>query len=197
MIYFRQRILPASISLVMFSIISQPLWAETQLPLPTITLNAEQEQQNFANGKLADKANLGALGNQKVIDTPFTVSEYTAKLISDQQAKTVGQVLKNDASIRFTTNQGHLNENFKLRGFDVNHEDMSYNGLFGVAPYGRTPSVFLESVTVLKGPNALIAGVAPTGSVGGVIIANSKRADRDLTQVSASIENWRILSIRF
>ena len=66
---------------------------------------------------------------------------------------------------------------------------MSYNGFYGVAPYGRIPTEFLENVTVLKGPNALVAGVAPTGSVGGVVIANSKRADKELTQVAASFED--------
>ena len=184
---FPKSILVKSISLILIGGASQILWADTTLP--TITVEAAAEQQAYANGALKDNADLGALGSKKIIDTPFSVAEYSSKLIEDQQAKTVGDVLQNDASIRVTTNQGHLNENFKLRGFDVNHEDMSYNGFFGVAPYGRMPTAFLESVTVLKGPNALVAGVAPTGSVGGVVIANSKRADKDLTRVSASLED--------
>ncbi|MEG2472641.1 TonB-dependent receptor [Acinetobacter sp.] len=184
---FPKSILVKSISLILIGGASQILWADTTLP--TITVEAAAEQQAYANGALKDNADLGALGSKKIIDTPFSVAEYSSKLIENQQAKTVGDVLQNDASIRVTTNQGHLNENFKLRGFDVNHEDMSYNGFFGVAPYGRMPTAFLESVTVLKGPNALVAGVAPTGSVGGVVIANSKRADKDLTRVSASLED--------
>ena len=54
---------------------------------------------------------------------------------------------------------------------------------------GRIPTDLLESVTVLKGPNALVAGMAPAGSVGGVVIANSKRADQDLTRISTSLED--------
>ncbi|SPL70535.1 Ferrichrome receptor FcuA precursor [Acinetobacter stercoris] len=168
---------------------SQVLWAEETSSLPTIILHAEEDNKKAdATGTYVKQTKLGALGNKEILDTPFSVQSYSQKVIQDQQATTVGDVLKNDAGIRVTTNQGHLNENFKLRGFDVNHEDMSYNGLFGVAPYGRVPTEFLESVTVLKGPNALVAGVAPTGSVGGVIIANSKRADKELTQLSASME---------
>jgi iron complex outermembrane receptor protein len=51
------------------------------------------------------------------------------------------------------------------------------------------PTEFLESVTVLKGPNALVAGVAPTGSVGGIVMGHSKRRDQELTRVSASFQD--------
>lgn len=167
---------------------AQIVWAEDVSMLPAISAEAEEESQADATGTYLQQAKLGALGEKKILNTPFSVQSYSQKTIQDQQATTIGDVLKNDASIRVTTNQGHLNENFKLRGFDVNHEDMSYNGMFGVAPYGRVPTELLESVTVLKGPNALVGGVAPTGSVGGTLIANSKRADKELTQISASME---------
>ncbi len=189
MIFMPKKALVKAISFFMLSGgAAQIVWSEDVSMLPAITAEAEELSQTDATGTYVQQAKLGALGEKKILNTPFSVQSYSQKIIEDQQATTVGDVLKNDAGIRVTTNQGHLNENFKLRGFDVNHEDMSYNGLFGVAPYGRVPTEFLESVTVLKGPNALIAGVAPTGSVGGVIIANSKRADKELTQLSASME---------
>ncbi len=187
--HFSKTILVHSITSAILGVgFAQTLWAEEVTVLPTIVVVAESDT-GFAGGLIADKSRLGPLGEKKLIDTPFTVASYTEKLIEQQQASTIGQVLKNDASIRTTTNQGHLNENFKIRGFDVNHEDMNYNGFFGVAPYGRIPTEFLESVTVLKGPNALVAGLAPTGSVGAVVTANSKRADKNLTRVSTSFED--------
>ena len=187
--HFSKKLLVNSITSAIFGVgCVQTIWANDTTTLPTITVNAEKDK-SFADGRIADKSRLGALGEQAIIDTPFTVTTYTEKLIEQQQASTIGEVLKNDASIRTTTNQGHLNENFKIRGFDVNHEDLNYNGFYGVAPYGRMPTEFLESVTVLKGPNALVAGLAPTGSIGGVVAANSKRADKDLTRVSASLED--------
>ncbi|MBI0396636.1 TonB-dependent receptor [Acinetobacter bereziniae] len=170
----------------------QTALADTEVStLPTIKVAAEkqQEEATFANGALKKNTQLGPLGNKQIIDTPFSINSYSEQLIENQQANTAGEVLKNDASVRTTTNQGHLNENFKIRGFDVNHEDLNYNGFYGVAPYGRMPTEFLESVSVLKGPNALVAGVAPTGSVGGIIIGHSKRADKELTRVSAAYED--------
>lgn len=49
--------------------------------------------------------------------------------------------------------------------------------------------ILLIPVTVLKGPNALVAGMAPAGSVGGVVMAQTKRANQDLTRASASYED--------
>lgn len=186
---FSKKILASSVGLLMMGGgCLQLAFAEEVSVLPALKSEA-QSQQGYADGKLAKAADLGALGNKSTIDTPFTVSTYTEQLIRDQQASTVGEVLENDASIRATTNQGHLNENFQIRGFSVGYDDMAYNGLYAVAPMGRIPTDLLESVTVLKGPNALVAGMAPAGSVGGVVIANSKRADQDLTRISTSLED--------
>ena len=47
------------------------------------------------------------------------VNAYTSQLMHDQQASTLGYVLQNDASVRFTTNSGHLLENFTVRGLEL------------------------------------------------------------------------------
>ena len=58
-----------------------------------------------------------------------------------------------------------------------------------MAPTGRVSTDILSSVTVLKGPSALVAGVSPYGGgQGGVVIANTKRADKELTRVSANYD---------
>ena len=187
---FSKKILTSSIGLLMMGGgCLQLTFAEEVSVLPALKSEAQAQQQNYADGKLAKEAKLGALGNKSVIDTPFSVTTYTAKTISDTQAATVSEVLKNDPSIRETTNSGHLNENVQIRGFSVGFEDYNINGLYGMAPTGRIPTDIIDSVTVLKGPNALVAGMAPAGSVGGVVMAQTKRANQDLTRVSASYED--------
>ncbi|WP_420535129.1 TonB-dependent receptor [Acinetobacter populi] len=182
--------LAIAIKISLFSLaatLSPAIFAEDNVQqLPTIEVEADKD---FANGKIASQSNLGSLGEKSVIDTPFSVTTYTSQLIQDQQASTVAAVLKNDPGIRTITNSGHLNENFTIRGFSSSWEDYNLNGLYGVAPTGRIPTDILGSITLLKGPNALIAGTPPTGTVGGVIMAHTKRADQDLTQVSASYED--------
>ncbi|MEG0488700.1 MAG: TonB-dependent receptor [Acinetobacter sp.] len=186
---FSKKILASSVGLLMMGGgCLQLAFAEEVSVLPALKSEA-QSQQGYADGKLAKAANLGALGNKSAIDTPFSVTTYTAKTMIDSQAATVSEVLKNDPSIRETTNSGHLNENVQIRGFSVGFEDYNINGLYGMAPTGRIPTDIIDSVTVLKGPNALVAGMAPAGSVGGVVMAQTKRANQDLTRVSASYED--------
>jgi len=130
----------------------------------------------YAGGQVAEGARLGLMGNQSVMDTPFNVTSYTSELIKNQQARTLADVMANDPSVRFTTSSGHAYENFRIRGFDVNQNDVAINGMYGLAPMGRTPVEFVERVEVLKGPNALFSGMAPSGAVGGTVNLVTKRA---------------------
>ncbi|MBK1981536.1 TonB-dependent receptor [Achromobacter xylosoxidans] len=154
--------------------------AAPTLPAVTVTANSAQDQDlpaPYAGGQVAQGARLGMMGNQDVMDTPFNVTSYTAELIQNQQARTLADVMANDASVRFTTSSGHAYENFRIRGFDVNQNDVAINGMYGLAPMGRTPLEFVERVEVLKGPNALFSGMAPSGAVGGTINLVPKRAE--------------------
>lgn len=181
----------SAISYIMLHSITSVAWAkELENQLDTITLEAEQNRgATFANGYLAQDSQLGALGNKKILDTPYSIANYQQQLMEDQQASTVAEVLKNDASIRMTTNQGHLYENFQIRGFGVHGDEIALNGLYGMAPVSRVPSEMLQSVSVLKGPNALIAGMAPNGGVGGVINITPKQATEDVTKFTTSFQD--------
>jgi len=190
MYHFSQKKLVRSIAVLMLGIGGSPvLWAEQNTVLPAIQVKVASAQEKFAQGNLESHAELGALGSKEIIDTPFSVTSYSEKLIEDQQNSTVAQVLKNDASIRMTTNQGHLYENFQIRGFGVHGDEIAIDGLYGMAPVSRVPAEMLSSVTVLKGPNALVSGMAPNGGVGGVINIMPKRADQDLTKLSSTLED--------
>jgi len=163
--------------------------------LPAVTVKAETSTPEslpapYAGGQVAKGARLGALGNLDVMDTPFNVTGYTAELIENQGARTIAAVLTNDPAVRFTTSTGHAYENFRIRGFDVGQNDLAINGMFGLAPVGHTPVEMFERVEVLKGPNALFGGMAPSGAVGGVINLVPKRADdAPLSRVSAGVQS--------
>ncbi|WP_054518027.1 TonB-dependent receptor [Achromobacter xylosoxidans] len=166
--------------------------AAPTLPAVTVSANSAQDQDlpaPYAGGQVAQGARLGMMGNQDVMDTPFNVTSYTAELIQNQQARTLADVMANDASVRFTTSSGHAYENFRIRGFDVNQNDVAINGMYGLAPMGRTPLEFVERVEVLKGPNALFSGMAPSGAVGGTINLVPKRAD-DTPNATFGV-NWQ------
>ncbi|WP_179284155.1 TonB-dependent receptor [Bordetella genomosp. 10] len=152
----------------------------------------------YAGGQVARGARLGILGNLDVMDTPFNVTSYTSELIENQQARTLADVLANDPSVRFTTSSGHAYENFRIRGFDVNQNDLALNGMYGLLPVGHTPLEMFERVEVLKGPNALFSGMAPSGAVGGTINLVPKRAGEDpLSRVSVGYQSDSQFGTRF
>ena len=123
----------------------------------------------YAGGQVATGGQLGLLGNRSVMDTPFNQTSYTAKLIQDQQARTIGDVMMNDPSVRLVSNAGSNFDVYHIRGFYYENGDLSLNGLYGMAPYYSTAANFVERVEVLKGPSALLNGMPPAGAVGGSI----------------------------
>ncbi|MBK1679207.1 TonB-dependent receptor [Rhodocyclus tenuis] len=138
----------------------------------------------YAGGQTARGSKLGILGNKDILDTPFATTSYTSELIENQNARTVAEVLSNDPSVRFTTPAGHQVENYYIRGFLVTADNMAMNGMYGVAPYGHIPTEFIERVEILKGPSALLNGMAPKGAVGGTVnIVTKKAGDAPLTRV--------------
>jgi iron complex outermembrane receptor protein len=132
----------------------------------------------YAGGQVARGGQLGVLGNQDIMDVPFSMSSYTEKLIRDQQAETVGDVLLNDSSVRQASGYANQAQVFVIRGLPLNGDDISYNGLYGILPRQIMSTDALERVEVFKGPNAFINGVTPTGSgIGGGVNLQPKRAD--------------------
>lgn len=130
----------------------------------------------YAGGQVARGGRLGLLGNRDLLDTPFSATHYTAQLVEDQQAQTIGDVLVNDPSVRNTYARSAGREEFNIRGFTLFNYDVSFNGLYGVSPRNAASLIGVERVEVLRGPNALLNGMAPAGSVGGGINLVPKRA---------------------
>jgi iron complex outermembrane recepter protein len=127
------------------------------------------------------------LGNRGVMDTPFNQTSYTAKLIQDQQARTIADVLQNDPSVRIKTPNGNGVDGLYIRGFYYDSGDYALNGLYGLAPFYSTNANFIDRVEVLKGPGALLSGMPPAGSIGGSVNLVTKTApDFDITQLTAT-----------
>ena len=63
--------------------------------------------------------------------------------------------------------------------------ELALNGMYGLARDGHVPTEFLERVEVLRGPAALLDGMAPFGAVGGSINLVTKHAgDTPITSIS-------------
>ena len=153
--------------------------------------SAEGLTKPYAGGQVARGGRVGILGNQDMMDTPFSSTAYTNELIQNQQAKSVADVLQNDPTVRIARGFGNFQELYMIRGFNVYSDDMSYNGLYGLLPRQYVAAELLERVEVFRGASAFLNGATPGNSgIGGTINALPKRAANDpLTQVTLGIES--------
>lgn len=164
--------------------------------LPTVTVNANADASveglpaPYAGGQVSRGGRIGILGNQDYMDTPFNNLNFTQELIQNQQARSVGEVLLNDPSVRTTRGFGNFQQAYFIRGFPVFSDDVAYNGLYGLVPRQYLATEFIERVEVFRGANTFISGsgggVTGGGGLGGIINVVPKRATASpITQLTA------------
>lgn len=170
--------------------------AETQTAaLDTIIVLGDGSQVGLLNeyegGQVARGGRAGMLGNVDFMDLPFNATAYTEKLIRDQQAESVADVLQNDPVVRVARGFGNFQELYVIRGFPVYSDDMTYNGVYGILPRQFVAAEMLERVEVFRGANSFLNGAAPGGSgVGGAFNLVPKRAPDDpLTRLTVGYGN--------
>ncbi|MFN4208120.1 MAG: TonB-dependent receptor [Agrobacterium albertimagni] len=152
---------------------------------PPATGTVGQPPEAYAGNQVAKGARLGALGNRSVMETPFSITAYTAKLIRDQQARTVADITLNDPSVRADAPAFSERDSFFIRGFSVVNLDVLYDGLPYIANPRRSYLEGIERVEVLKGPTAFVNG--GIGRVGGTVNLIPKRAgDEPLTRLTTT-----------
>jgi iron complex outermembrane receptor protein len=154
--------------------------AQGETTLPTVTVRSKYEREDLPvrapGNKAASGARLGILGATSIMEAPVHVNAYTRELAEDWSALTLQDVLENDSAVVFTTNKGHLLQNFNLRGLDMTAMDIATNGLYGIAPANSVPVEMFERIEVLRGPNVLLSGMPPLSSVAGTVNMVTKRA---------------------
>lgn len=144
----------------------------------------------YAGGQVATGSRVGLLGNKDFMETPFSAISYTDDFVRNHQAKDIGSVIgATDPSVNVPSKRAII-ETFFIRGFNTSANDITYNGLVGMAPNLRGATELAERVEVLKGPSALLNGMPPDGSVAGSINMVPKRAaDEPLTRLTTSYES--------
>lgn len=167
-------------SLLLFGSAAAAQTAAPVATLPEISVSGDAGgnlERPYAGGQVARGGSLGLLGSQNTMDVPFSTTNYTSALLENQNARTVADVVVNDASVRMSTGSTGFDDTFQIRGFAVSATDVGFNGLYGLVSQNRVPAQLVERVEILKGPGALVNGIAPSGSIGGGINIVSKRAD--------------------
>ncbi|MGO2506097.1 MAG: TonB-dependent receptor [Psychrobacter alimentarius] len=173
--------------------VSQVAWAQTEpntdaqsdpsVVLDTIVVTSSADASAdglppaYEGSQVATGSRVGILGNQDIMDTPFSTASYTNEYIKNQQAQSVGDLLKKDPTVRVARGFGNFQEAYFIRGFVTTSDDTMYNGLYGILPRQYIATELFERVEVQRGASAMLNGVAPSGgNAGGTINLLPKRA---------------------
>ena len=108
--------------------------------------------------------------------------------MQDQQARTVFDALADNPSVRPAGSDLSLMNGsaVKIRGFSAYSANVLYGGLYGMLPYYSTMTEFAERVELLNGPSAMLNGMMPLASNGGMINIVPKRApEQTMIQLTA------------
>ncbi|GAF56742.1 ferrichrome-iron receptor [Psychrobacter sp. JCM 18901] len=122
----------------------------------------------YEGGQVATGSRVGILGNQDIMDTPFSTTSYTNEYIANQQAQSVGDLLKKDPTVRVARGFGNFQEAYFMRGFITTSDDTMYNGLYGILPRQYIATELFERVEVQRGASTMLNGAAPSGGNAGV-----------------------------
>lgn len=188
-LYFKPTLIACALGLA-FPSMAQTSAATTTLGEVVVSASADASAAGltkpYAGGQVARGGRVGILGNQDMMDTPFSGTTYTNKLIQNQQAQSVADVLQNDPTVRMTRGFGNFQETYMVRGFPIYSDDVAYNGLYGLLPRQYVATELIERVELFRGANTFLNGAAPGGSgLGGAVSLLPKRATNEpLTQVT-------------
>jgi iron complex outermembrane receptor protein len=141
-------------------------------PLPRVTTTVEIHADTKDN-YLPETVTAGTLDGASLKETPVSASVVTRGLLSDQDARVLSDVVKNDASIGEDYAPVGYYGDFEIRGFPIDlSTGLQINGMT-IAGEQDVPLENKERVEFLKGIAGVESGVA---SSGGLIDFVTKRA---------------------
>ncbi len=121
---------------------------------------------------LPEAIGVGTLDGASLLETPLSATVVTRDLLSDQNARLLSDVVKNDASIGEDYAPVGYYSDFEIRGFPIDlATGLQINGMT-IAGEQDVPLESKERVEFLKGIAGVESGVA---SAGGLIKYVSKR----------------------
>jgi iron complex outermembrane receptor protein len=167
--------------------------SDKALAAVTVNASADASAQGlspaYAGGQVARGGRVGILGTRDAMETPFSAISYTNELIQDRHARSVGDVLQNDPTVRVARGFGNFQESYFIRGFILGSDDTAYNGLYGLLPRQYIATELFERVEVLRGASSFLNGANPGGGgLGGAINLLPKRAPNEpLSRVSVGV----------
>lgn len=147
---------------------------------------AAEAEETMPGGFVSSKPSVGLLGSQDVMDAPFTVTEFNQKTMKTFASPSdgVNGVLSLHPSVRVLTS--HLYQDIAIRGFRITGHSEYVNGVPGLLGQMNLPHYWVDSVSVISGPNLGVSGTTLSEAVGGTVNYVSKKAERDAVEARLS-----------
>jgi len=134
----------------------------------------------------ARDVNAAALGIKDPLSIPISIQSFSEELIINQRARTLGEVLTNDASVQNTA-IGNVFDFVSLRGFQLDWTNGLRRDGLAVAPFQDVPLENIQRIDVLKGPSSLVSGF---NNPGGTVNYVTKRPTLEaFTEVTAEFRS--------
>lgn len=186
-----QHLLASAIGLAVVSLATPALAAEQgTLQLDKVSVQGEQEAGYKTESVSSPKY------TAPLLDTPQTINVVPQKVIEQQQALSLRQVLSNVSGITFSAGEGGggSGDSINIRGFSAN-ANMQIDGLRDSAQTNRTDTFNIEAVEVIKGPNSVFGGSGTTG--GSINQVTKQPLGRDFTRLGGSLgtDNYHRLTL--
>jgi outer membrane receptor for ferric coprogen and ferric-rhodotorulic acid len=165
---------------------SSPAEEETTLPTVTVTGQSERDPTTEGSGSYAARAaTIGKGGARSLREIPQTVSVITRQQIEDQGLQSVSEALNQTPGL-YAAGQSSLGNNdissgssYKARGFDMAYsvDGMTAGNSSILSTLQLDDLGLVDRIEVLRGPAALLRGVADIGltNFGGTINAVRKK----------------------
>ncbi|CAM2984192.1 TonB-dependent siderophore receptor [Vibrio mytili] len=145
------------LALVIGAVLAAPVMAEVQTDEHLVV-----EGREF--GYKADTNSTAMRMEMTQLETPGQVAVIDETVIDEQRASTLGEVLRNDASVS-AGGTSRNRERFSLRGFELSSSDGFLKDGRQHWSHYRQPIELLERVEVLKGPSGLLYGKSEPGGL--------------------------------
>jgi iron complex outermembrane recepter protein len=143
---------------------SAPQSAPAQRKLPRVTTTV-LVHEDIKDNYLSNSVSTGSLDGIPLAQAPVSLSVTTRDLLNDQQARTLSDVVKNDASVGEDYAPVGYYGDFQIRGFPIDlATGLEINGMT-IAGEQDVPLENKERVEILKGVAGVESGVTSAGGV--------------------------------
>lgn len=150
--------------------------AETTLDTVYVDANKESEQAVLPGGFFRERTDAGFLGNQDVMEVPFSTMKVDGSVLQKFASPYGGlsEALSFDPSVRM--DRGGTYTDISIRGIYQSGHSFYVNGIPNLMDQQNIPTDWIESVSIISGPNLGVSGSTLSEAAGGTVNIQSKKA---------------------